>query len=109
MESTVLEQANIEDAKAAIQAYITKCNGYNTTLDTMISTLTAEGADFNGDAADGYLAFYEKVKPAFTSQLLDNEGLMPSLVKILDSIYEALNATMDPNLKNANENAGASA
>lgn len=110
MKDTVLERTNVDNAEAAIQKYISKCSGYNTTLDNMITALTAEGADFNGDAADGYLAFYKKVEPAFTSQLLDaNGGLMPSLEKILESIYEALNGTMDPNLKNANENAGAPA
>lgn len=106
LKDTVLNKTNIDEAQTAIQTYITECSQYNTELDNAITALTAQDADFNGDAANGYLTFYNQVKPAFTSQLLEEKGLMPSLQKILNSIYEALNATMDPNLGNANKDAG---
>lgn len=104
--ATKLSRQDIANAKAVIASYITTCQGYNANLETLITNLTADNADFNGDAAAGYMNFYNKIKPAFTTQLIEAEGIMKSLDKILDSIESALMGTMDPNLKNANENAG---
>lgn len=104
--STKLSDTNVTKAKTAITKYVNSCRELNTQLDTAITKLTGEGSGFNGDAADGYLKFYKKVKPAFTKQLVDDEGLMPSLAKILDSIYAALNEGMDPGLGSKNEDAG---
>lgn len=105
--TTILEQDNINQAKTAITTYMNTCNQLNAQLNTIITDLTAEGAGFNGDAAIGYVNFYEQVKPAFTTQLLGEDvGLMPSLIKILDAVYNALNDTMDVDLGNNNQAAG---
>lgn len=106
--TTILEQSNITQAKNAITTYMNTCDELNKQLNTIITDLTAVGKGFNGNAADGYVDFYNQVKPAFTTQLLGEEaGLMPSLIKILDAVYNALNATMDVDLGNNNKAAGA--
>ena len=102
--TTILSEENVTQGKAAITAYTNTCTALNTQLEQIITDLTAPNADFNGYAANGYVYFYNQVKPAFTTQLFGEEGgLMPSLIKILDSVYNALNQTMDTDLQAKNK------
>ena len=104
--STILSSAIIENAKGTVDAYITTANQCQSDLESAIQTLT--GADFVGDASNGYNAFFKaKVIPAITDNLTASSGsLTASIKEILDSIKTQLLDTIDPQLGSNNENPG---
>ena len=102
--ASVLTHAVITSAKEKVDSYITTANGLSDELAGIISTLTT--TNFNGDASDGYKAFYnDKVVPAITTNLTDqNSSLMAGIKNMLDGIQEQLLDTVDPKLGENNKN-----
>lgn len=105
--ATILTKAIITNAKGAVDTYTTTVNNLNVNLDSIITQLI--GANFSGDAANGYQVFYNKqVKPALTDNLTATQNsLMASIKGILDSIESQLLNTVDPKLGENNQNPGA--
>ena len=104
--ASILTHAIIENAKGAVDSYISTANGLSGELQTIINTLT--GSNFKGDASVGYLEFYNsKVVPALTQNLTETSGIMPSIKNMLDSIEQQLLNTVDPQLGDNNKNPGA--
>ena len=108
MADSVLSTQNIEDAKAAIAAYITTCDSLFGELQGVINGLTAQGADFNGQASDGYMHFFlNPVTRALTDNLTaPGTSISHKLVLMLDGIGDALLGQADPALGRANIQAG---
>ena len=105
---TILSIGDIDAAKNAVAAYISTCDGIFKKMKSTIEGLTASGSNFNGDASIGYVDFFGQITPALTDKLyVSDESLMKSIEKMLDSIRETLIGTVDPELGNANKNAGA--
>lgn len=105
--STVLKASDIAAAKGVIANYIATAQSEFSSLKGVIDALTAPGADFNGDSSVGYNDFRTKIEPALTTNLYDQEAsLMASLNHMLDSIEEALLNQVDPQLGQANREAG---
>ena len=105
--ASILTHTIISSATEKVDAYITAANSLHTELEGVIGTLT--GSNFNGDASDGYRAFYtEKVVPAITENLTGADAsLMSSIKNILASIQTQLLDTVDPQLGDNNKNPGA--
>ncbi len=101
--SVVLKESNIVDAQKALKDYQNTCEALYTKLEGTIRELTAKGAGFNGDAADGYNEFFSQIAPEFKEKL--NE-LMENLASILASIKESLLENTDPGLGDSNRKAG---
>lgn len=102
--ASILTHAIITSATEKVDAYVTTANGLYDELSGIISTLTA--SNFNGDASDGYKAFFtEKVIPALTENLTDpSSSLTASIKSILESIQTQLLDTVDPELGENNKN-----
>lgn len=104
--STVLKVADIQAAKNALQNYITTCNEITGNLESEINNLTAQGSNFNGDSSMGYLEYFEHIKRALNTNLVNPDtSLTNTLDRILDSVNESLLNQVDPGLGNANRNA----
>ena len=98
---TILSIGDIDAAKNAVAAYISTCDGIFKKMKSTIEGLTASGSNFNGDASIGYVDFFGQITPALTDKLyVSDESLMKSIEKMLIG-------TVDPELGNANKNAGA--
>ena len=104
--ATILTHAIISGAKGAVDTYVTTANGLYEELSGVITALT--GANFNGDAAEGYKAFFtNQVTPALTENLTaPSESLMASIKTILESIETQLLDTVDPKMGENNSNPG---
>lgn len=104
---TILTSAMISSAINAVEDYIGTANSLSSDLDSVINTLTS--SNFQGDAADGYKAFYtEKVMPAINENLTGSASLTKSIKDILESIQTQLLNTVDPQLGDSNRNPGVS-
>lgn len=105
--STILTHATIENAKDVVKTYITTVNGIRTELDGIISGLTS--ANFNGDASDGYMVFYNQtVTPAIKENLTEPGSIMASVDSMLETIKTQLLDQVDPQLGENNKNPGVS-
>jgi predicted ribonuclease toxin of YeeF-YezG toxin-antitoxin module len=106
-QSSVLTHAIIQNSTQAVESYVSNANSLQQRLDGVISNLT--GSNFNGDASDGFKAFYtEKVVPALTDNLTAASGsLMASIKSILEAIQQTLLDSVDPELGENNRNPGA--
>ncbi len=107
--ASILTHAIITSALEKVDTYVSTANGLHEELSSVIATLT--GNNFNGDASNGYLAFYnEQVVPALTENLTaSGSSLMASIKSILESVQTQLLDTVDPQLGENNRNPGASA
>lgn len=104
--STKLNASDIDAAMAAIDIYVNTCNEIYSKLKETITTLTAPGANFNGDSAAGYNDFFTQLTPVLVERLTAPDGsLSSSLKKLLNEIKDALLDTVDPNIGNQNRNA----
>ncbi|MBE6717552.1 MAG: hypothetical protein E7573_11615 [Ruminococcaceae bacterium] len=105
--ASVLTYTIIANATEKVDSYITTANGLYNELEGVLSTLLA--SNFNGDAADGYNAFFkEKITPALTDNLTTPaSSLTAGIRSILESIQTQLLDTVDPQLGEANRNPGA--
>lgn len=104
--STKLKAADIDAAMAAVDVYANTCNEIFAKLKTTITTLTAQGADFNGDSAVGYNDFFTQLTLVLVDRLTAPDGsLSANLKKLLTEIKVALLDTVDPNMGNQNRNA----
>ena len=104
--STKLKAADIDAAMAAVDVYANTCNEIFSKLKTTITTLTAQGADFNGDSAVGYNDFFTQLTLVLVDRLTAPDGsLSANLKKLLTEIKVALLDTVDPNMGNQNRNA----
>lgn len=102
-DSVVLKESNIVDAQKALKDYQNTCEALYTKLEGTIGELTAKGAGFNGDAADGYNEFFLQIAPVFKENL---SGLMENLAGTLESIKKSLLESVDPGLGDSNRKAG---
>ena len=104
---TILTSAMISSAIGAVEDYIGTANSLSSDLDSVINSLTS--SNFQGDASDGYKAFYtEKVMPAINENLTGSASLTKSIKDILESIQTQLLNTVDPQLGDSNRNPGVS-
>lgn len=105
--ATVLTYSIISNATEKVETYVSTCNGLYEELEGVLGNLLS--ANFNGDAADGYNAFFkEKITPALTDNLtVPGESLTAGIRSILETIQEQLLNTVDPQLGEANRNPGA--
>ena len=104
--ASILTHAIIASANEKVDAYVSTANGLYEELNSLITNLTT--ANFNGDASDGYKAFFtEKVVPAITQNLTDpTASLMASVKSLLESIQTQLMDTVDPQLGDNNRSIG---
>ena len=104
--ASILTRSIISNASEKVDTYVTTANGLYEELSGIISSLT--GNNFQGDASDGYTAFYtEKVVPAVTENLTDpSSSLMASIKSMLEGIQTQLLDTVDPELGENNRNPG---
>lgn len=105
MADSILKEQNITDAQAALTNYWNTCDGLYNHLQSTIEQLTAQGASFNGDSADGYNEFFKKITPTITTNI---QSLTEDLSKMLKGIKEALLESADQGLGDSNRNAGGS-
>lgn len=98
-DSVVLKENNIMDAQKAIKDYQSTCEALYKKLQGAIVQLTAQGAGFNGDAADGFNEFFSQITPFFTENL---QEIMNGLAEKLESIKNALLETVDSGLGDSN-------
>ena len=105
--ATILTKTIISNAMGAVDTYKESAKALYGELDDIIKALT--GNNFNGDASDGYLVFYQqKVVPALTENLTaEANSLMAGIKNMLESIQTQLLDTVDPQLKSYNENPNA--
>lgn len=104
--ATILTSAMINNAISSVDDYIGTANSLSNDLDSVINTLTS--SNFQGDASDGYKAFYtEKVMPAINENLTGSSSLTKSIKDILEVIQTQLLNTVDPQLGDNNRNPGA--
>ncbi len=105
--ATILTHEIITNATQAVDSYVAAANSLYEELSGIISALTA--ANFNGDASDGYKAFFaEKVAPALTDNLTTpGTSLTASIKDLLGTIQQQLLDTVDPQLGENNRNPGA--
>lgn len=102
--ASILTHAIITEATTAVDSYVATSKGLYTQLEGIISTLI--GSNFNGDAANGYTAFFNaNVKPALEEAGSTN-ALMTSIKDLLNSIQTQLLDTIDPQLGQNNQGAG---
>lgn len=102
--TTILDQSNIQQAKAAVDTYRTTCTQLHNTLTTTINELRA--SSFIGDASNGFEAFYAEMEPALSSNLYGPEASVTAMLdQLLDAVSKALLGTVDPELGQANRNA----
>ena len=102
--ASILTHAIITNATAAVDTYISTLKTLYTQLEGIMSTLTS--TNFNGDAANGYTAFYTaSVKPAL-EEAGATQALMGSVKDLLANIQTQLLDTVDPQLGQNNQNAG---
>ena len=104
--ATILTHAIIANATGVVDTYVATANGLHEELEEVIQTLT--GANFNGDAAEGYKAFFmQQVTPALTVNLTaTNDSLMAGVKSILSGVQSQLLDTVDPQLGEHNSNPG---
>ena len=104
--ATVLTHAIIASATEKVDAYVATANGLYEELSGVIATLIS--SNFNGDAANGYKAFFDtQVTPALTENLTaPSESLMAGVKSILEGIQSQLLDTVDPQLGENNQNPG---
>lgn len=100
---TALTATIVENAKSAIDTYISTATQNFQELDNLIKTLT--GSEFKGDAANGYVTFYtNRIVPALTTNLTEpGSSLTASLKSMLDNIKQSLLDTVDQQLGQQNE------
>ena len=105
-ETTNLTVEIIENAKRAVDQYVTTTTGLFNDLKSAVDKLRASG--FIGAASDGFETFFSNtLTPALTTNLTDTSSSLTKTVKdILTSIQEQLIGNVDTQLGNANENAG---
>ena len=98
----------IAKAKNSVDTYAAAINALNAQLESLISGLVSANS-FAGDAASGYKFFYDNTaKPALTTNLITGgECLCESIKSMLDSIKTSLLDTVDPDMKEVNQNPGA--
>ncbi len=106
---SVLSHAIITNAKSAVEAYMSSATNLFGQLEGVINPLTS--TNFQGDASDGYLAFFTNtVRPALTDNLTDQQSsLMASIRSMLEGIEEQLLNQVDPQLGENNRNPGGAA
>ena len=102
-QNTVLTTENITNASQAISTYIndalTILNGVKTEIDTL------RAAGFIGDASEGFDTYVTTTITNIKNNFYEgDEALLPSLKKWLDSYLNQLLSSLDPDLKNQNEN-----
>lgn len=102
--ATILDQSNIQQAKAAVNTYRDTCSSLYSQLTSTINDLRA--ASFIGDASNGFDVFYSQVTPALSTNLYgEDESVTAMLIQLLDAVEKALLRTVDPELGDANKNA----
>lgn len=101
--TSALTAAIVENAKGCIDTYISTVNGLFEQLKNELTTLTS--AEFTGDAANGYMVFFNnKIVPALTTNLTDpGSSLTASLKSMLDNIKTSLLDTVDAQLGQQNQ------
>jgi uncharacterized protein YukE len=100
--SKELTRANIIDARSAIDAYESSCNGIYESLQSTLTGLTS--SNWTGDGADGCMYFFNStVTPALTEGLT---SISKALRDILDNVELTFLDTLDPQLGDANRNPG---
>ena len=103
--STILTSAIVESAKASVDTYISSIESLNGELEQIMNTLTS--SNFNGEAAEGYNFYTNKVLPAITENLTQQgNSLTASIKTMLDNIQQQLLNTVDPQLADFNRNPG---
>lgn len=106
MADTVLQTTDINNAIAAIDQYISTCDNLFSQLQTTVGNLPAQ-ENFVGNAQGGYHAFFGKITPTLTEQLTSpGVSLTAKLKTMLEGIRETLLLQVDPQLGEANRNAG---
>lgn len=97
--TTVLNKTIVKGVNDAVTAYLTATNPQWTSLDGKISALLAN--DFQGDAANGYKAFFEaNVKPLLSETL---PTLMKGISDAMDAQELQLLDTLDVNMGQDNQ------
>lgn len=97
---TVLTAQIIESAMQDVDKYKATVDGLYEELRGVLTGLTPQ--DFEGDAATGYMAFFDtKVTPALTENLT---ALTDGLKTLLENIREQLLNKVDPELGQFNQN-----
>lgn len=102
--ATVLSNENLTQGRSAIQKYRTTCADIFSKMQTDIETLTQ--ADFVGEAATGYLDFFNQITPALTTNLTETSGSITSMLEELLTAAEQMLNPVDPQLGTANKTAG---
>lgn len=102
--ATKLDRQTIIRSKEAVDTYVSTVRQLNEELSSIITGLV--GADFVGDAGDGYKAFYDtKVVPAIEGNVLNETGSIPHSIKdIMDQIEAQLLNKVDPEMGENNKN-----
>lgn len=100
--TSALKSVDVENAKKAIDTYITTATQQFEALKSLIDTLTS--AEFTGDAANGFKTFFtNKITPVLTTNLTDpGQSLTASLKTMLDNIKTNLLDTVDKQLGDQN-------
>ena len=101
--ATILSQENISQARAAVTNYRNTCDGLFKQVSAEILKVT--GSSFIGDAATGYLNFFDQIKPALSTNLTGTDQSVTSLMDSLLNVIEQMLNPIDPQLGNANKNA----
>ena len=102
--TTILDQSDIQKAKAAVDTYRDTCRTLHTTLTNTINGLC--DTYFVGDANNGFKEFYAQMEPALSSNLYGEQASVTAMLdQLLDAVSKALLGTVDPDLGNANRNA----
>ncbi len=102
--ATKLEISNIQDAKSAIAAYRSTCDGIFQSIQNDINNLVSSG--FIGDAANGYKEFFDtQITPALTARLTGPDSSITAMLESLLTAVEQMLNPVDPDLANANRTA----
>ena len=87
---TNLSDNDITQAKAAITAYRNTCDSLYKQLKAEIDNLVAK--DFIGDAATGYVTFFNQITPAIKDKLIGTEDSITSMMEqLLNVVAQMMN------------------
>lgn len=106
MATTQISTDVIQEAISAVTTLEGELQELYSKLESTLNELT--GSDFIGDAADGYMEFFQsKVQPALKDNLFDgDDSLTGAIKKILQNIQKQLIESVDPTLGSNNRSVG---
>ena len=103
---TKLADENITNSREAIKTYRETCIAEFEKIQNTLNGLLGDGSGFFGDAATGYRNFFDQITPGLTTQLTAESDSITSMLESLLTAAEQMLNPVDPQLKQANENAG---